>query len=670
MSRIVSQRAPPPPMGCCQSRLERLEAVSRCKARRRYTKQLVQARRDMAAAHALYLRALRATGATLLHFASAEAEHPRPHSSAAHHHQPPPSPPPPPTPPPPPPPPLSPSPTARSWTTNSSSISASAILPPPPPPPMPSSWDFWDPFAPSSSRSATEDADWDDAATTVVDAAAPPVVTAAAAVAAPPSIVTATTTSTTPSELTVVAVPRAGAGKKDLAEIATELDEYFLKAADAGASVAALLEAPVCEPPETTTTAATTTTSLPGKVLSYSKSLKPMGWTWGGGGGGGYGKGNNGFTRFGRGDSGMSMGSGGGGGMLSHSSTVEKLYAWEKKLFLEVKSYEGYKQEHDKKVSLFRKQEVKGVDYLKMEKNKMEIESLESKMLVANQSIETTTSEIIRLRESELFPQLLELVAGLMNMWRGMYECHQVQTHIVQQLEYLNNARNTNPTSNVHRQAALQLEIEVDRWYSAFCSLVKSQRDYVYSLTGWLRLSLFCHHDPLTKAQNSDIYSLCEEWQLAIDRIPDKVASEGIKTLLTVIHAVVIQQAEEQKQKKRSESAFKEFEKKAEELRSLESKYGPYIGAEGYREMSRKSPVADKRAKVEALRSRADEEKSKYEKSIGVTRAMTLNNLQTGFPNVFQAMTGFASVCMEAFESVYNFKRSSDRILDVKRLLT
>jgi hypothetical protein len=87
--------------------------------------------------------------------------------------------------------------------------------------------------------------------------------------------------------------------------------------------------------------------------------------------------------------------------------------------------------------------------------------------------------------------------------------------------------------------------------YSAFCSLVKSQRDYVYSLTGWLRLSLFqCHHNPLVKnIQNSDIYSLCEEWQLAIDRVPDKVASEGIKTLLSVIHAVVVQQVGEQKQK-------------------------------------------------------------------------------------------------------------------------
>jgi hypothetical protein len=253
-------------MGCCQSRLE---AVSRCKARRRYTKQLVQARRDMAAAHALYLRALRATGASLLHFASAEADNPHPHCSAAHHHQPPPSPPPPPTPPPPPPqpppPPLSPTPTITSWTTNSSSISASPILPPPPPPQMPSSWDFWDPFAPSSSRSATEDADWDDAATTVVDApnaAAPVVVTTAAAVAAPPSIVTATTTSPTPSEITVVAVPRGVAGKKDLAEIATELDEYFLKAAEAGARVTALLECPISEPPETTTN-----NSFPGKLF-------------------------------------------------------------------------------------------------------------------------------------------------------------------------------------------------------------------------------------------------------------------------------------------------------------------------------------------------------------------------------------------------------------------
>ena len=77
-----------------------------------------------------------------------------------------------------------------------------------------------------------------------------------------------------------------------------------------------------------------------------------------------------------------------------------------------VQNYERLKQEHDKKVGLLTKQEVRGVDYLKMEKNGMEMESLESKMLVATQSIDTTTSEIIRLRESELFLNYLSWLLG------------------------------------------------------------------------------------------------------------------------------------------------------------------------------------------------------------------------------------------------------------------
>lgn len=68
--------------------------------------------------------------------------------------------------------------------------------------------------------------------------------------------------------------------------------------------------------------------------------------------------------------------------------------------------------EHEKRVKLLRKQEAKGADYVKVEKNRREIERLESKMLVASQAMETTSSEIIRLRESELFPQLLELAKG------------------------------------------------------------------------------------------------------------------------------------------------------------------------------------------------------------------------------------------------------------------
>lgn len=56
---------------------------------------------------------------------------------------------------------------------------------------------------------------------------------------------------------------------------------------------------------------------------------------------------------------------------------------------------------------------MKRADYVKTEKTKKEVEKLESQMMVSSQAIETTSVEIIKLRETELYPQLIELVKGL-----------------------------------------------------------------------------------------------------------------------------------------------------------------------------------------------------------------------------------------------------------------
>jgi Protein of unknown function (DUF632) len=63
-----------------------------------------------------------------------------------------------------------------------------------------------------------------------------------------------------------------------------------------------------------------------GKMLGYGKNLNPMGFRWGS-------NSNSNlkpeyFARY---------SNGGGTLRVSHASTVEKLYAWEKKLYLEVK---------------------------------------------------------------------------------------------------------------------------------------------------------------------------------------------------------------------------------------------------------------------------------------------------------------------------------------------
>ncbi|XVF15945.1 hypothetical protein REPUB_Repub09cG0199600 [Reevesia pubescens] len=615
-------------MGCWYSRIDREETVSRCKARKRYMKLLVKARQALASSHSMYLRSLRGTGSALLQFSNNE-------TTLHHHHR---APPPPQTPAPP-----SMSPSSDTWT---SATTASPALPPPPPPPPSSSWDFWDPFVPATaSRSATEDG-WDaDVSASDVAVTATTTATGAASLAAPPSVVSGFSKDTG-SELAMV----VSRNSKELVEIVKEVDEYFLKAADAGSQLSMLLE--VSNPNFSSQ-------SKGGKVYNYGCNLTtPTTWTWN------WnqkmeGIGNLGEDRIGGNVNSNVLSS-------SHCSTIERLYAWEKKLYQEVKNAEAIKIEHEKRVSQLRKLEVKRADYVKTEKTKKEVEKLESQMMVASQAIETTSTEIIKLRESELYPQLLDLVKGLMCMWRSMYEIHQVHTHIVQQLKYLNFIPSNEPTSEIHRQSTLQLELEVQQWHLSFCNLVKAQRDYIQSLAGWLRLSLFQFStNPLLRnSQESKIYSFCEEWHLAVDRIPDKVASEGIKSFLTVIHAIVVQQAEEYKQKKKADSAFKGFEKKAAELRSLESKYGPFSMPE-----INKNPVAEKRTKVDMLRAKAEEEKSKHEKSVSVTRAMTLNNLQMGFPHVFQAMVGFSSVCMQAFESVYNQAKTFDQEHDVKRIL-
>ncbi|XP_022751472.1 nitrate regulatory gene2 protein-like [Durio zibethinus] len=616
-------------MGCWYSKIDREETVSRCKARKRYMKQLVKARQALAASHSMYLRSLRGTGSALLQFSDNET------TLHLHHHAPPP------------PQPLAPalppmSPSSDTWT---SATTASPALPPPPPPPPSSSWDFWDPFVPPTvSRSATEE-EWE-AATSVSEVAVTGTTTATGtvSVAAPPSVMSGFSKDTG-SELAMV----VSRNSKELVEIVKEVDEYFLKAADAGSELSVLLEVPNSN---------FSAQSKGGKVYNYGCNLTPTTWTWN------WNPKREGIGKLGEdrigGNIGASVLSGG------HCSTIERLYAWEKKLYQEVKNAEAIKIEHEKRVAQLRKLEVKRANYLKTEKTKKEVERLESQMMVASQAIETTSTEIIKLRESELYPQLLDLVKGMMCMWRSMYEIHQVHTHIVQQLKYLNFIPSNESTSEIHRQSTLQLELEVQQWHLSFCNLVKAQRDYIQSLAGWLRLSLFqFSKNPLLRnSQESKIYSFCEEWHLAVDRIPDKVASEGIKSFLTVIHAIVVQQVEECKQKKKADSAIKDFEKKAAELRSFESKYGFFSMPE-----MNKDPVAEKRAKVNMLRGKAEEEKNKHEKSLSVTRAMTLNNLQMGFPHVFQAMVGFSSVCTQAFESVYNQAKCIDQEHDVNRIL-
>ncbi|KAE8665627.1 Detected protein of unknown function [Hibiscus syriacus] len=137
--------------------------------------------------------------------------------------------------------------------------------------------------------------------------------------------------------------------------------------------------------------------------------------------------------------------------------------------------------------------------------------------------------------------------------------------------------RKGDSTSELHRQATRDLESAVSAWHSSFCRLIKFQRDFIRSLHGWFKLTLLPvsndYVDGNGHAQVSDAYAFCDEWKLALDRVPDTVASEAIKNFINVVHVISVKQSEEIKIKKRSETASKDLEKKTSSLRNIERKF-------------------------------------------------------------------------------------------------
>ncbi|CAK9133583.1 unnamed protein product [Ilex paraguariensis] len=433
---------------------------------------------------------------------------------------------------------------------------------------------------------------------------------------------------------------------KDLAEIVAAIKEYFDKAASAGEQVSEMLETGRAQLDQSFSQLKKTVYHSSGLLSNLSSSWTskpPLAVKY----------------KF---EPGSITETGGSKGLCS---TLERLLAWEKKLYQEVKAREGVKIEHEKKLSALQSQEYRGDMDAKLDKTKASITRLQSLIMVTSQAVSTTSSAIIGLRDTELVPQLVEFCHEFMYMWRSMNQFHEVQNDIVQQVRGLvNRSTKGESTSDLHRQATRDLESAVSAWHSSFCRLVKFQRDFICSLHGWFRHTLLPVNSEPTNGNGepSEAFMFCDEWKLALERLPDTVASEAIKSFINVVHSISLKQTEELKIKKRTESASKELEKKSSALRTIEKKYYhsysmvgiglPDTGPDNGHVLDARDPLSEKKSELAACQRRVEDEMLRHSKAVEVTRAMTLNNIQTGLPGVFQAVASFSALIMEALEVV------------------
>ncbi|KAL5204399.1 hypothetical protein ABZP36_009270 [Zizania latifolia] len=241
----------------------------------------------------------------------------------------------------------------------------------------------------------------------------------------------------------------------------------------------------------------------------------------------------------------------------SHSSTLDRLHAWERKLYDEIKASENVRKTYDEKCNLLRRQFARGLNAQLIDKTRAVVKDLHSRVSVAIQAVDAISKRIEKIRDEELQPQLVELIQGLIRMWKAMLECHHKQ-FITISLAYHVKSSTTVQHGEHHRRAAIHLWNEMDCFSSSFKMWVTAHKSYVESLNAWLQKCLLQPPQdrrrrkrkvsfPPRQALSPPIFVLCRDWLTMMESLPTDELCKSIKEVMQLLHDSFEHQADQNK---------------------------------------------------------------------------------------------------------------------------
>ncbi|KAL0726328.1 hypothetical protein Bca4012_022421 [Brassica carinata] len=222
----------------------------------------------------------------------------------------------------------------------------------------------------------------------------------------------------------------------------------------------------------------------------------------------------------------------------SHSSSLDRLYAWERKLYDEVKASEMIRKEYDRKCEQLRNQFTKDHSAKAMDKTRAAAKDLHSRIRVAIQSVDSISKRIERIRDEELQPQLLEFLQGLIRMWKAMLECHHSQYITISLAYHCRNSSKNGRENALKRRIWSELVEETECFGLSFADLVNSMACYVEALNGWLHNCVLLPQERSTRNRRPwsprrvlapPIFVLCRDWSAGIKSLPSDELSGSIK---------------------------------------------------------------------------------------------------------------------------------------------
>nr|DAD41710.1 TPA_asm: hypothetical protein HUJ06_016033 [Nelumbo nucifera] len=463
--------------------------------------------------------------------------------------------------------------------------------------------------------------------------------------------------------LTVIDTPERG---RELLEALKDVEDHFIRAYDSGKDVSRMLEANrvhlqsgLEEIKENSTkiiqaiTWHRSTSSQSSSCKSFLASSSKGSSTW-------TEFKNDLFDDYG----GMESG--------SHSLTLGRLYAWEKKLYEEVKAGDSTRKLYERKCSQLRNQDGRGDDVRSLDKTRATVKDLYTRILIAIKSAESISNRIQKLRDEELQPQLVELLQGLMKTWKIMLESHETQNRIMFEVRSFTCPAYGKFCNDSHRLATLQLEAEIQNWLECFSGYITAQRAYVEALDGWLSKFIVPEVEfysrgrssiPPYRASGPPLLVICHSWLNSLEKLPDKTVTYALKSFRKDIRALWVQQGEEQQQKRKVDNLAKELDRRVlgfqkVETRILESKLSEHKIEPDVQQ--RIEYLAERRNLLDMFRKRLEMEKSKHHNCMQETQRITLNGFQTGFSSVFETLAEFSKASLKMYDELVTFSEKAN----------
>ncbi|XP_073313815.1 uncharacterized protein [Primulina huaijiensis] len=224
------------------------------------------------------------------------------------------------------------------------------------------------------------------------------------------------------------------------------------------------------------------------------------------------------------------------------SSTLHKLFLWEKKLYEEVKVEEKMRVLHDRKSRKLKRLDERGAEVHKVDATRTLVRSLSTKIGIAIQVVDRISVKINNLRDEELWPQLNDLIQGLTTMWKSMLECHRNQCQAIGEAKWLDTIAFRKHFSDAHFEATRQFEHDLVNWTLRFSSWVDAQKGFVRALNSWLRNCLLYVPEetadgivPFSPGRIGapPVFVVCNQWWQSLERLSEKEVVGSMRDFAT-----------------------------------------------------------------------------------------------------------------------------------------